>query len=64
MPPHRQPRVVPQADDVDATAELRRDNAELRRQVELLTRRLDESVNMRHRDEDDVTVTDENPFAS
>ncbi|GJT21304.1 putative reverse transcriptase domain-containing protein [Tanacetum coccineum] len=33
----------------------------LRRQVELLTQRMDESVYMR-RHEDDVTITDDNPF--
>ncbi|KAL9679369.1 hypothetical protein QQ045_017228 [Rhodiola kirilowii] len=40
-------------------AELRRDNATLRRQVDLLTQRLDALSQMG----DDVTVTDENPFA-
>ena len=68
MPPRRQPRnPTPGTDDGDLAelrrenAEFRRDNDDLRRQVELLTQRMDASMHMHH-PEDDVTVTDENPF--
>ncbi|CAN0886275.1 hypothetical protein LINGRAHAP2_LOCUS15324, partial [Linum grandiflorum] len=43
-------------------AEFRRVTADLRRQVELLTQQLAKSVHIRRHD-DDVTVTDDNPFA-
>lgn len=59
MPPKRQqPPAVPHGVDRDLT-ELRRENDELRRQVEFLTHRMDASVHTH----DDVTITDENPFA-
>ncbi|GJV77240.1 hypothetical protein Tco_1508824 [Tanacetum coccineum] len=63
MPPHREHRVAQDgADDVLVDA-LRRQNVDLQRQVELLTERMNEFVNV-HRHEDDVTVTDKNPFGA
>ncbi|GJU47286.1 hypothetical protein Tco_1204552 [Tanacetum coccineum] len=59
MPPRR--RVVQDGADDVALDALRRQNADLQRQVELLTERMNEFANV-HRHDDDVTVTDENPF--
>nr|GEV62606.1 ribonuclease H-like domain-containing protein [Tanacetum cinerariifolium] len=65
-----EPRVANHDDDGTDLNELRRENAEfhrdnddLRRQVELLAQRMDESVYMRRYDDDDVIVTNDNPFA-
>ncbi|GKB86297.1 putative reverse transcriptase domain-containing protein [Tanacetum coccineum] len=70
MPPRRQPRAANHDDDGTDLAELRcenaefhRDNDDLRWHVELLTQQINESVYMRRHDDDDVTVTDDNPFA-
>nr|GEW90283.1 RNA-directed DNA polymerase, eukaryota [Tanacetum cinerariifolium] len=60
MPPRR--RVVQDGADDVALDALRRQNADLQRQVELLTERMNEFANV-HRHDDDVTVTDENPFS-
>ncbi|KAL3653539.1 hypothetical protein CASFOL_003221 [Castilleja foliolosa] len=69
MPPRRQTRAAPFGADDDDLAELlreyaeyRRVNYDLRRQVELLTQRMD-VVHM-HRHDDDANVMDENPFGS
>ncbi|CAN0918713.1 hypothetical protein LINGRAHAP2_LOCUS31026, partial [Linum grandiflorum] len=62
MPPRRQARAANHGDDEDDLAEFRRVTADLRRQVELLTQQLAKSVHIRRHD-DDVTVTDDNPFA-
>nr|GEY07105.1 hypothetical protein [Tanacetum cinerariifolium] len=59
MPPHR--RIVQDGADDVALDALRRQNTDLHRQVELLTERMNEFANV-HRHDDDVTVTDENPF--
>ncbi|CAN1221662.1 hypothetical protein LINGRAPRIM_LOCUS347 [Linum grandiflorum] len=62
MPPRRQARAANHGDDEADLDEFRRVTADLRRQVELLTQQLAESVHLRRHD-DDVTVSDDNPFA-
>ncbi|CAN1222798.1 hypothetical protein LINGRAPRIM_LOCUS674 [Linum grandiflorum] len=62
MPPRRESRAANHGDDEADLAEFRRATADLRRQVELLTQQLAKSVHIRRHD-DDVTVTDDNPFA-
>ncbi|CAN1240497.1 hypothetical protein LINGRAPRIM_LOCUS2759 [Linum grandiflorum] len=62
MPPRRQPRAANPGDDEVDLVELRRDHADLRRQLELLTQQLAEFVHL-HCHDNDVTITDDNPFA-